>query len=338
MDREKRYMVIRTSDDEPKWIWEKLQKGEVRQGWGVTGTQLKENGELVSPEVWKERYRQNGSLWWGKEISEAEAEKRYWILRPMAELEEGDLLVIPKMPLWNTFTIVTVDKGYSFDYDALDQREGDDDYRHIISIDHNNIKQFSYLLCEDTRIISKKLRGYQCSVNTAWNDDFKVSVTRLLDKPSDTTSNTVIKIFSDIQSDTHKHILYRLRKLPPRDLENLVAILFENNGYDIFAKNRSNGQGGDADLILTMKLPLISDSTELALRIYIQIKQKDGEDWNDVEGINQLVSICESEGDGVKILISTADKFSNKCDLLAQEHKVTLLSGYPLVELLARYL
>jgi hypothetical protein len=34
------YFVIRTADDEKEWIWQEIQQGRLRQGWGLSNTEL----------------------------------------------------------------------------------------------------------------------------------------------------------------------------------------------------------------------------------------------------------------------------------------------------------
>jgi len=46
-------MVVRTSDEEKVYIWQEIQAGRLRQGWGIPGAQLvARNGKPIERSDW----------------------------------------------------------------------------------------------------------------------------------------------------------------------------------------------------------------------------------------------------------------------------------------------
>ena len=131
------YLVIRTSDDEKQWIWQEIQRGRLRQGWGLSNMELP-SGEHTSEKMaeWCARFRKRGQEFWREEILQEYAEKRYWILRPMTEIRIGDRIVIPNMPTWDSLCVAIARGTYEFDNSPRhDPEVHPDDFRHNSSRD-----------------------------------------------------------------------------------------------------------------------------------------------------------------------------------------------------------
>ncbi len=331
-------VVIRTDDNVKKWIWQELQNGKLRQGWGIPELQLMENDRrVVGLDVWKERYKNSSREHWNHNPEDHEAIKRYWILYPMVELKRGDVIVVPKVPTYDAFAITTVTDGYEFDQRPSENRSGFDDYRHVIHIDSNFLKIFNYSSSLETRIVLKKMRAYQSAVNKVLNDEFVQTIQILLNRDGDISIRSTSDLFKDIKKSTLNDILKQIRKLTPFDLESLLRKVFENVGYVFLESHKSDGKGGDADIIFTYSLPLLSEFEGIDLKLYVQVKQKDGKDQSDIEGVEQLIKISEGDVSSIKILASTTDDFTDKCKVKAQENNVLLISGENLAELILRY-
>jgi len=74
------------------------------------------------------------------------------------------------------------------------------------------------------------------------------------------------------------------------------------------------------------------------LKVYIQVKQKDGLDYYDVEGVEQLHKISRLESNVQKVLVSTAEDFSESTKAIASEHDVILINGSEIIEMMAKHL
>jgi Holliday junction resolvase-like predicted endonuclease len=122
-----------------------------------------------------------------------------------------------------------------------------------------------------------------------------------------------------------------------RDLEELVANLFELNGYEIVHRNVFDGEGGDADIIATYRLPIVSEHAGTDHKVYIQVKHKEGRDWDDAKGVEQLHQISKLEPNVQKILISTADDFLKSTRALTSEQDVILINGAN-IEMMTKHL
>ena len=80
---DQKIVVVRTDWDNIEWIWNRIQRGQIHQGWGLPNTQLVENDESVQVDTWKPRYIESAKTFWGVDVTDADAEKRFWILNPM---------------------------------------------------------------------------------------------------------------------------------------------------------------------------------------------------------------------------------------------------------------
>ncbi len=333
-----KYAVIRTDDSSRSLLAREIVEGRLRQGWGVSGTSLSAAGAVTDEATWIENYRPAARSAWGEDITEPDAKKRYRILIPMVDLCKGDVVLVPKLHSWDHFVMGTVSSGYEFDDRPHEQRgELLDDFRHVVHLAPGSIMEFSYTCTPEARTVKKKMRAYQAAVTRVHNKELIEAIDKLLLQGSDTSARDVATNFNEVLKQTYADLLNRLRRFTWDDLEQLVADAFEGNGFVIQHRRRYDKQGGDADLIMTKDIELISEVTDTAIKVYIQVKQKEGVDTNDVEGVEQLVKISASDTTCLKFLVSTADDFTDKCKAVARNHDVGLMVGLDLVKLLAKY-
>jgi restriction endonuclease Mrr len=146
-------------------------------------------------------------------------------------------------------------------------------------------------------------------------------------------SNHPIKLYTTLLDQHTQATLDAIcRVLNPDKFEQLIAWYFRKVGatqVEIPAKNES-GKEGDADIVATFE--------PLKTIIYVQAKKHSGEtdDWA-VQQIKDYRDMKDSMDDGyarVAWVVSTADKFSEKCSSLAKQNKVLLLNGKDFVRLL----
>ncbi len=91
-------------------------------------------------------------------------------------------------------------------------------------------------------------------------------------------------------------------------------------------------------MIVTRRLPLVGDLADLHLKVYVQVKQKYGVDESDFEGVRQLARITADDKTALKVLISTADRFTQQCKDAADNDDVILVGGVQVAELLTRFI
>ena len=80
------------------------------------------------------------------------------------------------------------------------------------------------------------------------------------------------------------------------------------------------------------------NSSEISGEIYVQIKNKTGTDNNDTAGVEQLIKRTKKELGATKILISTADTFTEECKKLANRNNILLIDGSGFLKLVFRYI
>ena len=73
--------------------------------------------------------------------------KRFAILTRMLDMEDGDVVVVPKMPKWGQFTIARVSPCYWF------ADEGKD-FRHIVFVYRDSVRTFGYCANNDANLVS----------------------------------------------------------------------------------------------------------------------------------------------------------------------------------------
>ncbi len=328
--------VFRVASDNEYIKDELFNHGRLRQGWGSAGTNLL----TMSKKEWIAAQCQR-DVW--------EGNKRYYTQKYsshkiMLEIKERDIIIIPKMPDSTKFTICFASGSYFFQQpDGYDK----DDFCHVIPIDLKTVRIFDYHANEYCENIQAKMRAYQSPVNHVWNKLMRNISEKLISEPEGkTASASVLDIVGEIMKDCYEDInaLQRIRNLGNRNTEKIVEGIFEKLGYEMIGKNSFDGNGGDADLIYISNsvsefFEVSANSTKIeSQKVYVQIKNKRGEDSNDTAGIEQLCRRTSEDLSSVKILISTADKFTTECQEAARKNNVLLVDGKGLLKLVIKYI
>jgi hypothetical protein len=331
--------VIRTSDDEKAWVWEEMQGGRLRQGWGISGTGLPPKASPGEVTEWCDRFRRNGEAAWKEQISDDAARKRFWILHSMTKIEPGDLIIVPKMPSWGSFCLTRAVGRYQFD-DAPRDPPLDDDLRHVIPVDKEFLLCFPHEDNVTAQLISAGLKGYRSAVNVVQNESFREEAIKLVDLRPGGSGKDLIEGLAEVFSrDALSRVMAELTRISPQKLEDVIERILTRAGYEIVATNQHDGQGGDADIVAKAKLPEIADVVfEQQAILLVQIKQKAGIDSDDASGVMQLVKISGTYPGAALALVSTAEEFTQGCKLIAAEHKVQLISRREVARLALKYL
>lgn len=260
----------------------------------------------------------------------------------MLEINEGDILIIPKLPTTSQFTICKASGGYEFK--QSDGFDGDDFY-HMIPIDIESVREFSYHANEYCENIQSKMRAYQSPVNNVWNETIQNVANVLLTEDIQQEETSLSVIIDAIKTDCYKaeNTLQRFRNLGNRTTEKIVKLIFEKLGYELISSNSYDRKGGDADLVfkdnsLSEFFEVAANSTEIASDVYVQIKNKNGLDINDIEGVKQLITRTKDIPGATKILISTADEFTKDCQNLAKRNNILLIDSFGFIKLIFKYI
>lgn len=314
-----------TNQDEEttKMLYQELQSGSLRQGWGGAGLSLMgEDGEQISKAQWVENYR---SVW-----EEEPSSRRYSALTPMLDLRADDIVVIPKLPENDTFSVARVSGEYKF---IEDDHVARDDFRHVIPVDENSVRSFHKHSSEDAYAVYSLFSraNHRYPVTFAYDKNHINAAMKLLDQESDLSqahsSEDLVRVALDSALD------YAAGKMQEKvkgwnggQFQSAVQSVFENQGYEVIKNYRHyDGKGADADIVVR---PPSNHAYSLFMptEIAVQVKWKQGIDSDDVHAVKQLVAWKESDA-VQKFVISSADEFTPDCKKLAEESGVTLIGG-----------
>lgn len=308
-----------------------IKAGRLRQGWGKEDMYLKKDEDVVSKDEWVKNFPKE----WGGSLEYIE--RKYNNLKIMLDIKKDDIIIIPKYPSWNSFSVVKALDRYNF------QMPGSDDFGHYINIDLKTLRSFNYEYNNFTKAIHSKLRGYQSPLNNVRSGEIFNAAKELLNMESTEESIKIEDIVKYNFENELKEIKESLYKVSARDIERIVEKLFLKQGYSIEHRNKYDRKGGDADLILVRRLPILDEIDELNSydKIYIQVKHKNGDICGDREGIDQLnkiVKTIEKDCNNIyKVLVCTS-LFSDELKELAVQENIILIDGLQLTRLIIKYL
>ena len=311
-----RIVIFRTSEWERSYIHKELRDGRLRQGWGGPNMDLRD----ISKEQWEENYKHS----WGERPSP----RRYSALIPLLQIKKEDVVVIPKMPEWNQFSIARVRNDYGFNPD-LEKK----DFGHIIPVNPGSIRTFSYRASDDSYMVAGifSRANHRYPVTFAYNKIHIDAVLRLLSESQDCLeekekSELTQAALDDALKKAAESMQEEVKSWNGHLFEEAVKKVFENQGYEILngQYSRYNRKGGDVDIIV--RPPSNIYGIFMPQEIAVQVKWKQGVDQEDVHAVRQLVDWNESDT-VEKFVISSADDFTNECKKKAEDNGIMLISG-----------
>lgn len=329
-----------------KTIRSELLNNKLRQGWGAGGMGVDQDFKSF-----KVAWRSN---WGKKDGSDSLIEKRYRNIKIMTEIKQGDYIIIPKIStkddfVCKSFVVAKCKNGYKFK-----TLEKINDFGHYIEVEI--LFSCRYDMNIDSQTISSKFRAYQSPLNRVLNEDFEHAVDNLVKKHDETPDvfekeSSDLMTMIDIETREHrekylKYTVEALRNLNNHKFEDIIAELFEKNGYLVVGKNRYDGDGGDVDIIFeaynrNTLMHNIYEICELeSPRIHVQAKKKKGIDLDDIDGVKQLIKMRDDEDiekNSIYILISLVDYFTEDTKIEADNNGIILINGITFASLLVRY-
>ena len=316
------FTVFRTDTDEENagWLYTELTEGRLRQGWGAPGLALETaDGRRVEKTQWEAAYKAH----WEEDPSL----RRFAILTRMLDMEDGGVVVVPKIPKWDQFTIARVSGCYRFETDG--DRE---DFRHIVPVHRGSVRTFGYHADNDAFLISGLFAraNHRSAVSFCYNAEQVEAAHRLLQRQSSPTSKPQKELSRAAINNTFKDAATALRDQVkdwngPR-FEEAVRQAFRDQGYTIKDHRHFDGQGADADILVSP--PASPYGLFLPAEIAVQVKWKQGLDEYDDKAVKQIVSFVEWQRiDAMKCVISSASGFTDKARELAAADDVHLIGG-----------
>lgn len=353
-----RYFIFRINyDSDYKMIRSELINNHIlRQGWGAPNMQINEGFDHF-----KEGWLQN----WGSENpTEKTMRSRFNNLVTMLEIQPGDVIVIPKVNdrddldyVCQSFIIAKCKRSYYFSLPGDELLDVDKkDFGHVIEVE-------DVFGCEyDVNIYSKRVKnrfsayrrpvnlikyeGNNCAFIDAVNELIKThkDSPELLDTKLPNITTMIRKDSNEARLGYLQTVLKGLREIDNRDFEDVIAELFEKNGYALVGRNQYDRKGGDVDLIFESckhdsLMHHIFETCGDMSHIYVQAKKKKGKDAKDIIGVEQLKKMRSriKENNATLILINLTDKFSNEAMAEASENGIILINGITFASILVGY-
>lgn len=328
-------------------VRQEILQGRLHQGWGADGMRI---------DVEEKDFLKAWNKVWTNDGSDSEKSRRYRNLRIMLEIKPDDLIIVPKVSLrkeknnpCRSFSILKCVKPYDFKIP-----DGWDDFGNFITV--RPLFSCPYNANNEARIISTKFKAYQSPINHVWNNDFIEAVGVLISlfkKDPDAIANPNTSLIDHLNTATKKtrdeylnDIVKQMVKWDSHTFEDIIAKLFEKNGYAVIAKNQHE-DGGDIDIVLSAvqnnslldAISNINTGNAIFPRICIQAKKKEGTDADDLHGVKQLILMKDKEEyqNSIFIVINSEKEFSNEAKEKAGKANIILLNGYQFANLLVRY-
>ena len=316
------WFIVFRMDANDGWLYSELKEGRLRQGWGPPGLDLTRDGERVDKADWEAAHRK---IDWGDP-----SPKRFAILSRMLDVGRRDIVVIPKMPGWNQFSIARVSGEYRFEV-----ADGRDDFGHIVPVDPDSVRTFNYHADDDTFLVSGLFSraSHRSAVSFCYGKEHLAAALRLLGKESNPAEQSLTDLYRARMDNAFREAAKSLQEEVvawngPR-FEEAVRQAFRDQGYEVKNHPHYDGKGGDVDILVSppidrfrLFLPDIRDP------IAVQVKWKQGVDQDDEDAVKQIVDGVSFLGnDAVKYVISSASRFTENAKRTAAENDVVLISG-----------
>ena len=321
-DTERKWFPIFRTHEGNAWLHEELLAGRLRQGWGVHGLSLiTERDKPVDKKEWEAAYRERTD--WGDP-----SPRRFAILKRMLELNDGDIVVMPKMPAWDKFTVARVSGRYRFEV-ARDPI----DFGHIIPVYQDSVRSFAHQENDQAFLVSALFSraNHWAAVSFCYGAEQVSAVRRLLEMPDSEIEKPREELLAAAIDDVFRAAAESFAKTVAgwngQRFEDAVRQRFIDQGYQVINDyNRYDGEGSDMDMVVSP--PPSRHGPFLPAEIAVQVKWKQGRDEDDVEAVKQIGRWTEWQGStATKCVISSASQFTEKAREEAAAHGVELIGG-----------
>ena len=318
--------IIRSGDSDEvrtNYLYPELTEGRLRMGCGGEGMALKDrDGFITTKRQWEENYRR---AW-----RENPSPKRYSVLLRLLKIEQGDVVVMPKMPNSREFSIARVSGGYQFG-PTLTMEYGPD-YGHIIPVDPASVRTFNCRANRDAYAVSRRFssRLHRSPVTFISEEGSIEAARNLLEMESIHSEGDPSSLDQALLDDALKKAAEAMLKESHSwgglCFEKIVKQAFKNRGYEIVTGKypRYDGSGSDVDIVV--RPPSNIDKLFMPQTIAVQVKWKKGIDEDDTSAVEQLARWDECDP-VEKIVISSADGFTEQCKRMARDEDIMLLGG-----------
>ena len=320
-NREREWLTIFRTDEGNAWLCKELADGRLRQGWGAPGLGLRAaNGALVDKREWEAAYRERTD--WGEA-----SPMRFAILSRMLELDDGDVVVMPKMPARHRFTVARVSGRYRFETDGVVQ-----DFGHIVPVYPESVRTFAHRANDQAFLVSALFSraNHRPAVSFCRGEEQVAAVQRLLGIPGSVAEKSREELLAAAMNDAFrvaaKSFAETVAGWNGTVFENAVRQRFIDQGYQVKTYRRYDGEGSDMDMVVLP--PPSRHGPFLPAEIAVQVKWKRGIDEDDAWAVAQIDRWAEWQGStATKYVISSASGFTETAREEAAANGVELIGG-----------
>ena len=318
---EREWLTIFRTDEETAWLYKELVDGRLRQGWGAPGLSLTTGHDTpVDKREWEAAYRERTV--WGNP-----SPRRFAILNRMLELDDGDIVVMPKMPAWNRFTVARVSGRYRFEV-----ARGHDDFGHIVPVYRESVRTFAHRANDHAFLVSALFSraNHRPAVSFCIGAEQVAAVGRLLEIPGSAVEKPRGELLESAMDDAYRAAAESLAATVAgwngRVFEDAVRQRFIDQGYRVNEYKRYDGEGSDMDMVVSP--PPSPHAPFLPAEIAVQVKWKQGIDKDDAWAVAQIGRWAEWQGStATRCVISSASQFTEKAREEAAANGVELIGG-----------
>ena len=278
---------------------------------------IDEHGKQISKEKWNENYKKDG---WGPPSS-----RRYSTLRNMLNFKEGDVVVTPKLPKSQQFSIARVSGEYRFEPFG-----NSGDFRHIVPVEPASVRTFTYRANTEAYMVSSlfSIAKHRPSISFAYNKKHFAAALNLLEQKDCIEPKALSEIIQasldDAIEKSAKTVQEEIKSWNGKQFEYAIRLAFKNQGYEIIHDCKQS-DGKDADVYILVRPPNNNLGLFMPQEIAVQVKKwKQGTDYDNVKAINQLAQWAESKN-AQKFVISSASGFTDECKKEAEDKDVILI-------------
>ena len=319
-DAERDWFTIFRTDEGNTWLYEELASGRLRQGWGAPGLDLRgTNGAVVDKRDWEAAYGELAD--WGEA-----SPMRFAILSRMLELDDGDIVVMPKMPAWDRFTVARVSGRYRFEIGS-----GMRDFGHVVPVYPESVRTFAHRANEHAFLVSALFAraNHRSAVSFCIGAEQVAAARRLLEIPGSVAEKPQESLVAAAVDDAFRAAAESFAKTVEgwngTVFENAVRQRFIDQGYDVKETyRRYDGEGSDMDMVVSP--PPSRHGPFLPAEIAVQVKWKQGIDLGDAWAVTQIERWADWQGSAAtKYVISSATGFTEAAREEAAANGVELI-------------
>lgn len=314
------FTIFRTNEGD-EWLYEELLQGRLRQGWGAPGYNLiTPSGKPVEKVDWEESYRRRSG--WGDP-----SPMRFAILNRMLDLDDGDYIIMPKMPTWDQFTVARVRGSYRFEI-----AEGRDDFGHIVPVYRDSVRTFAHRANNKSFLVSALFAraNHRPAISFCYSVEHIAAVHQLLEMQSNLSEKSRKDLLAAAMDDAFRIAAESFAETVAGwngpIFEDAVRQRFNDLGYQVKNYKRYDGEGSDMDMVVSP--PLSLHTPFQPAEIAVQVKWKQGVDEEDKWAVEQIRRWAEWQGsNATKYVISTASGFTEEAWKDAAANGVELIGG-----------